>query len=657
MKIISLYILLLILPSLAIGQNKGKSKLTQESFDCINLNYTGLEEVKKLVVNKKYDAASEALLKYYQQRSNIKHPEYNKEDRAKFFGKKLTKDVQEKADKGLEHLFFVHKGYGFIDYGHDINWQHWPIKDNEIRWQLHRNYWWLPMGLAYWSSSDEKYAKEWVFQYLDWINKNPLGLSQENDKFAWRPLEVSTRIQDQTAMFNIFITSPHFTSDFLMAFLNHYQKQANYILDKYSDKGNHLLFEAQRMIYAGCFFPELKNAESWRKSGINILNTEIKKQIYPDGLQFELSPNYHVAGINIFLKAFRMAQLAGMETEFPASYKQIIENMIIATGNFSFPDYSYPMFSDAKLEFKDDMIKNYKSWLEVFPDNKVIEYYATDGKKGELPNYLSHALKDGGFYTFRNSWKDTATVMVLKASPPAFWHSQPDNGTFDLWVKGRNFMPDAGAYVYGGDEEILKLRNWYRQTKVHKTLTLNNENLDSCDAKLIRWNTSDNLDILVYKNPSYENLNHIRTVLFIDKKYFIIFDSAEGEAKGTIGIHFQLAEGDPIYSIKENSVATTYKDGNNLIIKNFNTGNAKLVKEEGKVSYSYRQELIRPAFVLEQEKTNTNNINFTTILYPFQGNTPPKIEVKEEKNNNPLEGSINLSVFIDGKKHTIKHKF
>ncbi|WP_353132335.1 heparin-sulfate lyase HepC [Pseudopedobacter sp.] len=656
MKIKSLFMLLLLFPLLSIG--KGKSSISGEDFKNLNLDYPGLEKVKSLVASKKYETAAKTLLAYYKQRNNIKHPDYNPEDRAKFSGKPLSKDNQEKADKGLEHLFFVHKGYGFIDYGKDINWQHWPIKDNEIRWQLHRTYWWLPMGLAYWSSGDEKYAKEWTLQYLDWIKKNPLGLSKENDRFAWRALEVATRVQDQTAMFNIFISSPYFTPEFLMAFLNNYNKHADYILNNYSDKGNHLLFEAQRMIYAGAFFPEFKDAAKWRKSGIDILNTEIKKQIYADGMQFELSPNYHTAAINIFLKALRMTQLANLDSEFPQSFKDTIEEMIMAQVNFSFPDYTYPMFSDAKLEDKSGMLKNYKDWLKVFPGNKIIQYYATDGKKGETPKFLSHALKDGGFYSFRNSWKDTATVMVLKASPPAFWHSQPDNGTFDLWVKGRNFMPDAGAYVYGGDAEILKLRNWYRQTRVHKTLTLNNQNLDTCDAKLIRWNTSENLDVLVYKNPSYKNLDHYRTVMFVNKKYFIIFDSAVGSATGNIGVHFQLAENnEPVYNLKENSVATTYKDGNNLIIRNFNTGKAKFTKEEGKVSYSYRKEANRPAFAFEQDKKDAKEVNFATVLYPFSGNQAPKIDFKEEAGNDPQAGKIHFSLFIDGKKQIIKHQF
>ncbi|GAE17350.1 heparinase III protein [Bacteroides pyogenes DSM 20611 = JCM 6294] len=33
--------------------------------------------------------------------------------------------------------------------------------------------------------------------------------------------------------------------------------------------------------------------------------------------------------------------------------------------------------------------------------------------------------------------------MVVKAGPKAFWHCQPDNGTFELWFNGKNLFPDS----------------------------------------------------------------------------------------------------------------------------------------------------------------------------------------------------------------------
>ncbi len=117
-----------------------------------------------------------------------------------------------------------------------------------------------------------------------------------------------------------------------------------------------------------------------------------------------------------------------------------------------------------------------------------------------------------------------------------------------------------------------------------------------------QWKTTKDLDVLTYTNPSYAQLDHQRTVLFVDHKYFVIIDRAIGEATGTTGVHFQLKENsNPVFDTQQQRVYTTYGDGNNLLIQNLGNEPVSLKEEEGKVSYSYRQELKRPAFVLKNQ--------------------------------------------------------
>ncbi len=653
----SKYIIILAL-SIAFLKVTAKPKsIGKESFNNINLSYPGLEKTNSLFLAGQYEEAAKALLVYYRTRKNVRLPDFNVGDEARFKGKPIGTANQEKADNALIHKFQPQKGYGYFDYGTDINWNLWPVKDNEVRWQLHRVTWWLPMGMAYRVSGDEKYAKEWILQFRDWEKKNALGTSVENDSFAWRPLEVSERIQSLPGTFNLFVVSPNFTPEFLLEFLNSFYQQVNYIPKNYSAEGNHLLFEAQRVLGAGSFLPELKSADLWRKSGIDILNREIKKQVFRDGFQWELSPVYHVASIDIFLKAYNAAKMAHMETEFPESYSKTIENMIEATANISFPDYNNPMFGDSWLIEKAGRIKQFQEWSKVFPNNTFIKYFATDGKEGSLPNYFSHGLTDAGFYTFRNGWNNQSTVMVLKASQPGEFHAQPDNGTFELWVKGRNFTPDAGCYVYSGDAEITKKRNWYRQTRVHSTLTLNNQNMIITKAKQQKWETGKKLDILTYSNPSYNDLEHQRTMLFIDQKYFLIIDQAKGKATGNLGVHFQLKEDSkPVFDMAKNKVYTTYADGNNLLVQSLNTDKVNLSKEEGKVSYVYNKEMARPAFVFEKAKNDAATQIFTTIIYPFEGLMAPEISITQNSGNDPANGNIDLSITINGKKSEIRFK-
>jgi len=636
----------------AIAQEKAISK---ESFSAIDLTYPGLEKVAQLYQAGQYDDAAKALLSYYRNRKTVKHPDFNVGDEARFRGKDIGKANQLKADNALLHKFQPQKGYGYYDYGTDINWDFWPVKDNEVRWQLHRVTWWQPMGMAYRSSGDEKYAKEWILQFRDWAMKNPLGKSNENDSFAWRPLEVSERIQSLPGTFNLFVASPNFTPAFLLEFLYLFNQQTDYIPKNYSKEGNHLLFEAQRVLGSGSIFPELKQAAAWRKSGIDVLNREIKKQVYPDGMQWELSPTYHVATIDIFLKAYNSAKLAGAAKEFPESYIKTIENMVVATANISFPDYNNPMFGDSWPVDKASRMKAFATWAKAFPANDEIKYFATDGAAGTLPKYLSHGLTTAGFYTFRNGWNNQSTVMILKASPPGEFHAQPDNGTFELWIKGRNFTPDAGCYLYSGDAEVTKKRNWYRQTRVHSTLTLDNQNMVITKAQLKKWETGKNLDVLTYTNPSYAGLNHQRTVLFIDQKYFLIIDQAVGKANGNLGVHFQLKEDSkPIFDNAKNRVYTTYGDGNNLLIQSLNADKVSLNEEEGKVSYIYNQEMQRPAFVFEKAKSDVKSQIFVTIAYPFDGDKAPEISIKENAGNSFEKGELNLILTVNGKKNIIK---
>lgn len=650
----------IVLLALACFVGKANAQeLKTEVFSLLNLDYPGLEKVKALHQEGKDADAAKALLDYYRARTNVKTPDINL--------KKVTigKDEQKMADEALQHTFFAHKGYQpSFNYGEDIDWRYWPVKDNELRWQLHRHKWFTPMGKAYRVSGDEKYAVEWTKQYIDWIKKNPLvkvdkkeyemtGDNQlkgdvENARFAWRPLEVSNRLQDQTSQFQLFLPSPSFTPEFLTEFLVNYHKHAIHILGNYSAQGNHLLFEAQRMIYAGAFFPEFKEAAAWRKSGIDIMNREINVQVYNDGGQFELDPHYHLAAINIFCKALNIADLNGFRNEFPQEYLDTIEKMIVFYANVSFPDYTNPCFSDAKLTNKKEMLKNYRNWSKMFPKNQFIKYLATDGKEGALPEYLSKGFLKSGFFVFRNSWGTDAMQMVVKAGPKAFWHCQPDNGTFELWFNGRNLFPDTGAYVYAGSAEVMKLRNWFRQTRVHNTLTLDGRNLETTQSVTGLWQPEGKEQILVTENPGYKGLKHRRTVFFVDQAYFVIVDEATGNARGTVNLNYHFREGEVNVDAEKNMVTTAYEGSSNVKLQCFPEKSASLRAEEGWRSTAYRQRVARTSVAFDTNKDDAEAVRYITVIYPVKDVAAYPVLEAKFLNKSYDEKGVEVEVSVNG---------
>jgi heparan-sulfate lyase len=661
----NLFIVLIFTLPVNINAQVVKSQI----FDILNLDYKGLEKVKDAHLRGDDNAAGKALLNYYRTRTliNLPNVDLNKIT--------ISKNDRKIADEALEHKFFAHIGYQpSYFYGDDIDWTYWPVKDNELRWQLHRHKWFTPMARAYRVSGDEKYVKAWIDQLRDWIKKNPYPANtskrktiaspgnpdsdemenlDENARFAWRPLEVSERINSEPEQFLLFLPSKNFTTEFLSEFLYNYYLHCDYITKNFSAQGNHLLFEAQRLLQAGIFFPEFKDAAQWRKSGIDILNREITVQVYDDGMQFELDPHYHLAAINIFFNALQTADANGYRNEFPQSYINTIEKMILVVMNMSFPDYSLPMFSDNRRTEKSVLIRNFNQWSKVFPGNKRMAYFATEGKKGELPGYTSKAFKTSGFYILRNGWDMKSTAMVLKAGPPAFWHNQPDNGTFDLFINGRSFFFDSGCYVYSGDDEVLQQRNWFRQTMIHNTLTLDNKNLEKTDSKCLLWKTGDKNDILVVENPSYEGLNHRRSVFFVDKTYFVIVDEAIGNATGKVGIHFQMGETNVHSFPKDNKVFTTYQDNNNIVLNTFGSSPLTFNKEEGWVSYEYRKKQEREAFSFNINKTDDTTVRFITVIMPVKN--AEKASPVSAKINEAENGKLTLEVTIEKEKKILTY--
>ena len=633
-------------------------------YELLDLDRPGLEKVRKAAAKGDYPTADKELLKYYRNRSGIVLAGLDLD--------KVTvkKDERQMADEALEHKFFAHKGYQpSYFYGDDIDWRYWPVKDNELRWQLHRHYWFIPLAKMYYTTGDEKYVEAWIDQYGDWIRKNPLdgverlraaGASKEeidaereNIRFAWRPMEAGRRAQDLLTEFALTIRSPRFTPEFLNLFLRMYHQHAAYVDSHYSKQGNHLLFEAQRMVYAGVYFPEFRDAATWRSNGVEILNREIGVQVYPDGMQFELDFGYHIASIDIFLKALDMATANGMRDEFPEAFIRTVERMTEATWNLLFPDYSNPMFGDTKLHDKPSLVAQLKRWSRVFPDNATLRWFATEGREGTAPQYVSHALPDAGFYTLRTGWDGGATAAIVKAGPPAFWHNQPDNGTFEYWRRGRNFFPDSGSYVYGGDKEVLAQREWFRQTRVHNTLTLDDRNLETTDSKLLLWNPDGDVTVLVTENASYERLTHRRAMFLAQDGVLVIVDRASGTAAGRTGVHFTLCPRKADFA-DDGTVRTLFGDGNDIRLKTFCDASARIVPQEGWVSYAYRQKEERPAYSVEARKAADGDVLFITVVAPDDEAHAGSIAVVPDAAS--TADRFSAAVRIGGKNYTLKYE-
>ncbi|HDR51552.1 MAG TPA: alginate lyase family protein, partial [Mariniphaga anaerophila] len=632
----------------AVAQPSGE---TEKLLARLNLSEKGLEKVKQSLDDS--ENAVRELLNYFKQRNSVNHP-INRNLKASSKGNIATEKDFETANNALEHIFVGQPAYPPYFCGDDIDWGTRPVPDNEWVWQLNRMSFWDAMGRVYWHTGDEKYAEAWGEQLIDWTWKNP---NDEDHKYAWRSIEAGIRGYRWTGLFQRFIDSPSFTPDVLVAFLNSCHDHAEYLMTKYSTRSNWGLMEAEGMAFIAITFPEFKNAEKWREEAFRRFNNEINIQVYPDGHQRELAIGYHLGCIGWFFRTYELAKMNGIENAFPSSYLERIEKMCEVPMKLCLPNGTNVQFGDAWEGTPGQHKHRFREWADFFGRDDFL-YLATDGQEGKKPDSTAYALPFSGLYSMRSGWNQDAVCLVLKCGPDGGGHSQPDNGTFDLYAGGRNLMPDAGSYIYSGDPEG---RAWFRQTKVHQTLTLNGGN-SKYDPKLLLWQPGENLDILVVENQSYENLAHRRSVFFVDKKYFVIVDEAIGNASGDVGLHFQLAPGSgaalsktgvAVFNSDYFSVSSNFIEGWNVLVQTTPQSGLELIKEEGWVSFQYTKKEPRPAFCYRLNKgQNQHKIQFVTLVIPFEKEAPKIQIVRSVIESDKME----IEVVENGKEKIIGYK-
>ncbi|GJM27691.1 MAG: heparinase [Cyclobacteriaceae bacterium] len=568
--------------------------------------------------------ALQELLYYYRNRTGVKHPINTIRD------EEITERDLKWANDALEHIFVGQPAYSSYFCGEDINWESRPVPDNEWVWQLNRMYFWNAMGKVYAKSRDERYAKEWCSQLIDWTSKNPRDDAHE---YAWRSIETGIRGYSWTGLFQRFIHSQNFTPKVLVAFLNSCYEHAEYLMTVYHTGSNWALMEAEGLAFIAFTFPEFKHSPQWKAEAIRRLNQEINLQVYPDGQQRELAMGYHVGSIRWFYRTYQLAKLNGLENEFPETYISSIERMCEVPMKLCLPDGTNAQFGDAWAGKPGQYSDRFMEWSQRFNRQDFL-FLATNGEQGVAPDKTAYNLSNSGLYSLRSSWDKNAVCMVLKNGPDGGGHCQPDNGTFTLYAGGRTLMPDAGSYIYHGDPDG---RAWFRQTKIHQTLTLNGENT-KYDPELLLWQPGEELDILVVENAGYQNLTHRRSVFFVDKRYFVIVDEAIGTGIGDVDIHFQLAPGSTVIDKNQLSVRSDFREGWNVFIRTEKQKLVELSEEEGWVSFEYTKKQPRPAIRYRIKKSTPNQpVRFITLVVPYEKEIPDiQVEFSPDSDANNL---------------------
>lgn len=616
---------------------KPNSVINSKLFELINLNYPGLEKARALYeADKKYDAAK-AILEYYRTRVSINNPNIS------LINIIVTEDDKLKADFALDNnRFFVNNYYEDVakkmpyslNSNGSINWLFRPTgSDNEYQRQLHRHQWFVPQAKVYRTTQDEKYILSWINVYKDWLANNPMPETGTNTTTWWQ-LQVAERVIGQTQLFDYYKHSRNFTPEWFSDFMVHLASHSDFLVKYPYSEGNILISQGSALASAGVLFPEFNKASEWMNTGFDILDTEIKKQFLDDGMHYELDFSYHISAIADFYEVKKLADAnKAIVGNAAANFNSYLRKATQVVMHFTYPNYFVntashshlvPGFNDTRQTSwtRSVLNRNFTRYNEMFPDDNELLFMATYGSRGTKPATTPKAFSTSGTYMLRNGWDRLSTMLILSnnySNKPITLssHNQPDNGTFELYHKGRNFFPDAGVFAYTSDGNN-SAREWYRQTKVHNTMTLDGKNITNAKGTSLTVQSNAQVEVIATENQGYNNFKHRRYVFFVNKTFFVLVDEGIGTANGTVNLNFNLCEGDNevIISNNQNGAHTNFADGNNIIVRTFGNESLATIPFTGKVSYTPGIEFNRKSYSVNMNKTTGQTARYITVIYP-----------------------------------------
>lgn len=401
--------------------------------EMLDLTQPSLTTVKSAVDAYDVRQALDMLVSYYRNRSEP--------DPTRLVGPDET--LIERADEALRHDFTFYRERAVIP-GSTLDWTYKPGTDWEWTWALNRHTWWPTLASAYLATADARYAQELDRLISSWVGEHPPSI---HDLSAWRPLEAGIRMADAwVAILQALKTSPHVSRTAWLYYLRSIPDHAEFLMIHAESGSNRLLMEMNGLLTCGLLFPEFKRASDWIHFAMAQLETEMQRQVHPDGVQNEYSTGYQLVCIRHFAEALERVERVGTH-KFSAAYRTRLIAMWESIMYLLRPDGRLPMLNDADQHIVSPLLRTAGERYER-PD---FVYAATHGKEGEPPAITSHRFPWGRRAVMRSGWQADAFYGLLETAPYGYGHQHEDALTFEVMAYGQPLIGTMGRYTYADD--------------------------------------------------------------------------------------------------------------------------------------------------------------------------------------------------------------
>lgn len=452
------------------------------------------------------------------------------------------------------------------EFSYSLNYkQRDDIGDARTNWELNRHFQFALLAKAYYVTKDKKYLDDLKELFYDWNAKNPFlhGIS-------WTSvMEVAIRCIQWCVTLTFLSSCKSSVEEKLLSDLETgIKNMAAYIAlhySRFSSANNHLLVEATAIAYAGFAF----DYDVLKNLSIRILDEELMKQNYSDGVNKEMSLHYQTFGMEAYALVMHLMQSNGLKV--PQKWKDMLAkqcefvscSMISETKACEFGDNDEGKI----LDLEGGEISHYRYVLQICSlvlgqryesfahPSETVRWLFDDfdiAKCKQLPLYdnsVSRTFPQGG-YTFLRS-NDGKVVVGIDHAPLGFGsiaaHGHADALSFQLYVDGQCILGDPDTFIY---HCWLDKRNEYRKSRNHNTVWVEEDEQSQMlgaflwgkkAQTVLKDNSFNSEKDTVAAGSTWQNGNvHLRIITFDKKQPMIsIRDSLQSgsESYTTLMVH------------------------------------------------------------------------------------------------------------------------
>ena len=375
-------------------------------------------------------------------------------------------------------------------YGQDWN----VVNNNDEEWcfMLNRMDYLIDLVSAALSTGELAYAQHALTLIGSWIAAHP----HMEPELSTRTLDTGIRIGSWAQVLPALEDLGLLGDEDLRIIRDSINAQIAYLRARYIAKyetSNWGSIQTLAVLYVLCTLegePESHPAWGWAYGRVE---SQMRAQVYPDGIDWEQSTMYHVEVLLSALRAQHALGLRGIDA--PAHLEQATVRLAHALCAQMMPSGSIDAQGDSdRCDVRsllalcaavcgDAQIGSVCGRTEL-DDQNLFEYgCAVEDRLSsliggcELPPLQFDGV-DGGLYITRSSWQDDATWTLFSHGPLGSGHGHSDNLHMSCAYRGVPVFIDSGRYTYREDDP---LRPALKSPASHNTLLL--DGVSNCRPK------------------------------------------------------------------------------------------------------------------------------------------------------------------------------